>query len=174
MGFLFRSIYIYQCRPHPLDCRFEEEMVEPISVIGSVGTLMGVSYRLITGVNALVTRYQHAKFTLTTLATECSMTKIALTNIQRLLHTRPDFLSEFPEEVDARGCLQTAIETWVSIFSILDSELARINRGQTTSLIIRLGGTMRYLLNEDTLRQLSKQLQDLRSSISFLLDSAHT
>jgi hypothetical protein len=145
-------------------------MVDPISI----GTLIDVSYKLITSINALVTKYQQAKFTLTTLATECSMTKIALTNIHRLLLTKSDFLSEFPEEIDVRGCLQTAIETWVSIFSVLDNELARISRGKTTSPRIRLGGTMRYILNEDMLKQLSKQLQDLRSSISFLLDSAQT
>jgi len=146
-------------------------MLEPVSVLTTVTTLIGVSYRLTTGVNALVNRYQQANLTLTTLATECSTTQIALTNIERFLRARPDFLSH---GVVARGCLQTSIGTWASIFSVLDSELARINRGTPSIPRINIRGRMRFLLNEDRLKEISNQLRDLRSSIGFLLESAQT
>ena len=146
-------------------------MAEPISILASVRTLVTVSYQLGNSVVTLHRRYQQAPQTLSTLSTECSLSNLALARVERMISTRPETLSsEFDVGVDVISFFELALTSWATTFSVLDAEVSKINKSQTT----RFSGRVRYILNEDTLKELSRQLRDLRASINLLLDSYQT
>jgi len=147
-------------------------MVEPISILASVHTLVTVSYKLGQSLVSIHRTYNQAPQILNSLSTECTVTNLALARIQQMLSMKPEiFASALDLEVDLTRCVELALTTWATTFSVLDAELAKI---KTPARDMTIRGRVRYMFNVDTLVELSRQLRDLRSSVNFLLDSFQT
>jgi hypothetical protein len=88
--------------------------------------------------------------------------------MQNTLKRKPDyFSSEFHDGIDIVGNIEDALFTASTIFSLLDTEIAKIQNGRFTKIITAIGG-VKYVLNEATLSNLGRQLQDVWASINFL------
>ena len=141
--------------------------MEPITILGSVNTLVSVSLGLGRSLNALHQKYNQAPRIINLLSTECTITNQALATIEQILSRKPEILNpDLEGGVDMAGRLELALTTWATTFSVLDTELARIKRSPR-----RIFQALRFVVNETTLNDLLRQLQGLRSSLNFLLDA---
>ena len=146
-------------------------MIDPITILTSVNTLVNISSKLFNGINSLIGKYQGADILLNDLSSKCAMANSAFDRIQTLLRDEPGcFASREGEEIDFALNMENALIGAFRIFSAVDNEIAKMTAKMTggTQTLSRLG-RLRTVYNEDTLKERSQQLQDFCSSIHFLL-----
>lgn len=143
-------------------------MIDPFTILSAASTLVSISSKLFNGINLLIGKYQGADILLYNLSTQCSLANSAFTRIQTLLRDEPGcFHPREGEEIHFAQNMENALIGAFRLFSALDSDIARMTRDSRQT--ISRWGRLRISFNEDTLKDRSRQLQDLCSSIHFLL-----
>ena len=143
-------------------------MIEPVSILSATNTLVTISFKLFSGINSLIGKYQGADILLGNLSSQCSVANSAFARIQTLLRDEPGYFApRAGEELDFALNMENALIGAFRIFSALDNEIAKmVNEGtQPMSMWARL----RTTYNEGTLKERSRQLGDCCASIHFLL-----
>jgi hypothetical protein len=143
-------------------------MIEPVTIFSATNTLVSISFKLFSGINSLIGKYQGADILLGNLSSQCSVANSAFARIQTLLRDEPEFFARHVgEEVDFALNMENALIAAFRVFSALDNEIAKMGKGNTQK--ISKWARVKTSYNEGVLKERSRQLGDCCASIHFLL-----
>jgi hypothetical protein len=143
-------------------------MIDPVTIFGATNTLVSISFKLFSGINSLIGKYQGADIILCNLSSQCSVANSAFARIQTLLRDEPEYFApRVGEEIDFALNMENALIGAFRIFSALDNEIAKMVRENTQTM--SKWARLKTAYNEGTLKERSWQLGDCCASIHFLL-----
>ncbi len=148
-------------------------MADPLSITAGVVSLVAAAWKISGNLRALQTKFQRVPQTVSGLVTEFQATAVGLGQLNELLQAKGDVLKIGPagtEEVDRTPLLQCFDAMMVDMaqtFSLLNMELAKLDRGEARLLALR----MRFLWVESDLVEYTTRIRDQRSSLLFLMQS---
>src|SRR5579859_2388664 len=98
-------------------------MIDPITIITTVNTLVTISTKLFVGINSLIGKYQGADALLQGVSSQCAMANCASARLHTLLKDCPGcFASREGEVIDFSQSLEIALLGAVRIFSAYGGE----------------------------------------------------
>jgi hypothetical protein len=144
--------------------------MDPLSIATGAASLTTACVKSIRSLKAIANTYKSASLTILAISSECSVISTALSQIQNLFLHNPDSLKL---QLGLQNQLHAAIETALTGCSVtlaaLDDELQKLAEGQTvtgeSSRLVRL----KYMWNEDIMKELLQNLRGQHGGLNLLL-----
>ncbi|EPS45508.1 hypothetical protein H072_528 [Dactylellina haptotyla CBS 200.50] len=163
-------------------------MADPLSLIATIGSLVGVSLKIASEVNSICESYSSASGTLSSLSVECSVTTAVLQRLENLLRSRPELLSASSSSfqnnirpgaslsIDLQQSFEVAAKGISKSLTKLGTDIQSITRnsGGNTGGRLSFLGKAKFVWNEDDLKLSLTNLQNQRSSLQFLIECIQT
>lgn len=145
--------------------------MEPLSLVASASALGFASVKTVKGLYDLRKRYKTAGTMITSISSECTVLHIALTQIQKLALT-DSFYDRLASQPDLKDSFELALLSCTQTFSALEEEICELSPKpeQKDNQFQRL----RYLWNEETMREILQQLRGQQNAINLLLTAIQT
>ncbi|PGH00121.1 hypothetical protein AJ79_08304 [Helicocarpus griseus UAMH5409] len=150
--------------------------MDPASAIGVVGgaiQITGLITKTIHGLYTLQGKYRNADITLTSLITQLSTIKAAVTQLHDLAQYNPNGTPKHPEYIDG---LDVALDGCTAIMDVLSEEVAQLTQASSNydpSQPLGLRAKMKAIWNEDLMRDHSDRLHAQVLALQLLLQACH-
>lgn len=144
--------------------------MEPLSIAAGVASLVTACVKTIISLKAIADRYKSASLTIWAITFECSVIRRALSQIKYLfLHNLDSLISRLDSQSQLHAAFETALTGCSVTLNALDDELQKLAEGQRvsgeSSRLVRL----KYMWNEDIMKELLQHLRGQRGGINLLL-----
>jgi hypothetical protein len=145
--------------------------MDPLSIVVSASTLVFASVKVVRGLCDLQERYKRAGAMIASISSECMVLHIALSQIQKLALTG-SFFDRLASQPELKDSFELALLSCTQTFSALEEEIHELSpkSEQEDDHFLRL----KYLWNEETMREILLQLRSQQNAISVLLTAIQT
>jgi hypothetical protein len=145
--------------------------MDPLSIVASASALVFASVRAVKGLCGLRECYKTAGTMIASISSECMVLHIALSQIQKLALI-DSFFDRLASQLDLKDSLELALLSCTQTLSALEEEIRELSpKGeQKGDHFLRL----KYLWNEETMREILLQLRSQQNAISVLLTAIQT
>lgn len=140
--------------------------MDPLSAVASAASLAFACVNAARALHSLRRRYKIADTMITSITSECTAIHAALTQLQRLALS-DSFFQQLESQPELGDSLDLSLLSCMQTFSALDAEIQEITQGsdETSDRFFRL----KYLWNEDTMKEILQQLRCQQNTINLLL-----
>jgi hypothetical protein len=144
--------------------------MEPLSIAAGVASLVTTCVKTIRSLKAIADTYKSASLTISAITSECSIISTALSQIQYLfLHNLDSLTLRLDSQSQLHAAFETALTGCSVTLAALDGELQKLAEGQRvtgeSSRLVRL----KYMWNEDIMKELLQHLRGQHGGINLLL-----
>jgi hypothetical protein len=145
--------------------------MDPLSIVASASSLVFASVRAVKGLCDLRERYKTAGTMIASISSECMVLHIALSQIQKLALI-DSFFDRLASQLDLKDSFELALLSCTQTLSALEEEIRELSpKGeQKDDHFLRL----KYLWNEESMREILLQLRSQQNAISVLLTAIQT
>ncbi len=145
--------------------------MDPLSIVASASALVFASVKVVKGLSDIRERYKAAAAMIASISSECMILHIALSQIQKLALIG-SFFDRLSSQLDLEDSLELALLSCTQTFSALEEEIRELSpKGeQRDDHFLRL----KYLWNEETMREILMQLRSQQNALSVLLTAIQT
>jgi Fungal N-terminal domain of STAND proteins len=144
--------------------------MDPLSITAGVASLVGTCVKTVRSLKAAVDTYKLASLTISAITSECSVISATLSQIQDLFLQNPDTLAS---KLGSQSQLHAAFETTLTGCSVtlaaLDDELQKLTEGQGATGESSRRARLKYVWNENTMKELLQHLHGHHGGINLLL-----
>jgi hypothetical protein len=145
--------------------------MDPLSIAASASTLVFACVKVVKGLCDLRERYKIAGTMVASISSECMVLHIALSKIQKLALI-PSFFDRLESQPGLTDSFKLVLLSCTQTLSTLEEELRGLspNEERTDDHFLRL----KYLWNEETMREILLLLRNQQNTISNLLQAIQT
>jgi hypothetical protein len=140
--------------------------MDPLSITTGIAALRGTCLKTAISLEGLRSKYQTASLTIAALCSESTLISAALTQMQTLLLQN----GRVQSRLDLLQTFDTSLTACMVIFSCLEQEIQKLSPGASPPQAKFSWRTkVRYLWNEDTMKEYLSLIRGQQSSLSFLI-----
>ena len=145
--------------------------MDPLSITSSVVGLTATCVKTAKKLHDLKDKYQNANLTISAICTESTIISASLSRIQSSILDSPNALSDkLSAQPDLEATLDQALTGCYVVFDVLQDEVEKLTESaQNGSSNLPFTAKVRYLWNENTMRDIREQLRGLQQALVLLL-----
>ncbi|RSL76146.1 hypothetical protein CEP51_010234 [Fusarium floridanum] len=143
--------------------------MDPLSIAASVGALAATCLSTCKKLSDLASNYQDVPMVITMICSETMVINIALSDLQKNILQRQDLSQAWASRTDVLVAFETALTGCMIVFSCLEAETRRLQSQTLNSSGMRVWAKLKFLWNQDRLKELLSALRGQQSSINFLI-----
>lgn len=149
--------------------------MDPLSIVGLVGTLVPLCVRVTYALNNVKTNYSQSNMTISAIVSECSVIAAALTQIERIAKQDPDGLASRldPNTSQLGASFELAMSGCSITLTVLNEEVQKLIGAEKVGF---LGWRPRakYIWNEAGMKDLLATLRGQQSALHLLVAAIQT
>ena len=145
--------------------------MNPLSITSSVVGLTATCVKTAKKLHDLKDKYQNANLTISAICTESTIISASLSRIQSSILDSPNALSDkLNAQPDLEATLDQALTGCYDVFDVLQDEVEKLTESaRNSSSDLPFTAKVRYLWNENTMRDIREQLRGLQQALVLLL-----
>ncbi|UPK91145.1 hypothetical protein LCI18_002080 [Fusarium solani-melongenae] len=143
--------------------------MDPLSIAASVGALTATCLSTCKKLSDLAGSYQDVPVVIAMVCSEATVVSIALSELQKSILQRPDLAQAWASRTDVLVAFETVLTGCMIVFSCLEAETRQLQSQIPNSSGMRVWAKLRFLWNQDRLKELLSALRGQHSSINFLI-----
>jgi hypothetical protein len=144
--------------------------MDPLSVIASVASLVGVCAQLVSKCRGIAESYSDAPQILSSLALECATIRDSLSLVHVYMHKDDAIASPLlSSNDDLAEKFKTALTGCTVTLSVLESELQKIVKDNEPGSEMKASNKVHFVWNQDGLNTRILELRGQRDAFSFLI-----
>lgn len=143
--------------------------MDPFSIAATVCSLVATCYKITNASQLVISKYQNAKLTMSSIDSECSVVRAALSRIQALvLDNSSTFSSRLKSSTGLSDSLESVLTTTTAILSKIDKEVEWIIGKNGTAVRPGHMARVRQVWNEQLMDGFLQDLGAQKTSITML------
>ncbi|KAI8722668.1 LIM zinc-binding domain-containing protein [Fusarium sp. LHS14.1] len=143
--------------------------MDPLSIAASVAALSTTCLNTCKKLSDLAGNYQDVPVVIGMICSETTIISIALSELQKNILQRQDLSQAWASRTDILAAFETALTGCMIVFSCLEAETRQLRSQTLNSSGMRVWAKLKFLWNQDRLKELLSALRGQQSSINFLI-----